>query len=149
MATNDIQTLVEYDLFCDGRLADPYPFFHRPPLAKGNRRDDLFASGRPLLRCSPPPIRSSVAATSATPRGATDGAHSNAKANRRPGTPLYHFCYPFGRLRLTSTTSLAPSRGADVCRRSPHRNHSTCAPPWSAAACSGTRPRPPSRAAQP
>ena len=29
MATNDIQTLEEYDLFCDGRLADPYPFFRR------------------------------------------------------------------------------------------------------------------------
>ena len=29
MATNDIHTLEEYDLFCDGRLADPYPFFRR------------------------------------------------------------------------------------------------------------------------
>ena len=29
MATNDIHTLQEYDLFCDGRLADPYPFFRR------------------------------------------------------------------------------------------------------------------------
>ena len=29
MATNDIQMLEEYDLFCDGRLADPYPFFRR------------------------------------------------------------------------------------------------------------------------
>ena len=29
MSTNDIQTLEEYELFCDGRLADPYPLFHR------------------------------------------------------------------------------------------------------------------------
>ena len=29
MATNEIQALQEYDLFCDGRLADPYPFFRR------------------------------------------------------------------------------------------------------------------------
>ena len=29
MSTSDLQTLEEYDLFCNGRLADPYPFFHR------------------------------------------------------------------------------------------------------------------------
>ena len=29
MSTNDIQSLEEYGLFCDGRLADPYPLFHR------------------------------------------------------------------------------------------------------------------------
>ena len=29
MSAKDIQTSEEYDLFCEGRLADPYPFFHR------------------------------------------------------------------------------------------------------------------------
>ena len=43
MATSDIQTLEEYDLFCDGRLADPYPFFRRlrneDPVHRSERLD--------------------------------------------------------------------------------------------------------------
>ena len=58
MATNDIQTLEEYDLFCDGKLADPYPFFRRlrseDPVHRSERLnswiltryDDVLAASR-------------------------------------------------------------------------------------------------------
>ncbi len=43
MATNDIQKLEQYDLFCDGRLADSYPFFRRlrgeDPVHRSERLD--------------------------------------------------------------------------------------------------------------
>ena len=48
MATNDIQKLEQYDLFCDGRLADPYPFF---PGCLWQRAIDGMTCSRAEDRC--------------------------------------------------------------------------------------------------
>ena len=50
---------------------------------------------------------------------------------------------------LPPKTRPVPPRGADARPRWLCRDRSTCAPRWSATACSGTRPRRPSRAAPP